>query len=214
MNLMGVGIATKCSGHVRPGQRSPQSDLQPAPPAGDRALDFSLTLQLAGLGRTTATYTNCDATRGTTGMNLLFQDFVADVGRRSIALASSATAAATAASATTATAATATTAGGPGPGFVDVKRPTVEFGAVDRFNSCIGLTAVSHFDEPEATWPTGITVGDDGGLLDLAVGAEQIAKLILCRLVVKVADINFHRRHSNAGVAHEQHGGLRGRHGL
>ena len=75
MNLMGVGIATKCSGHVRPGQRSPQSDLQPAPPAGDRALDFSLTLQLAGLGRTTATYTNCDATRGTTGMNLLFSGF-------------------------------------------------------------------------------------------------------------------------------------------
>src|SRR5690606_7516337 len=99
------------------------------------------------------------------------------------AATAAATIAAPAAAATEPTAAAAAEAAAgtvlAGPGLIHDQRPPAHVVPVEGADGRVGLAGVAHLDETEAAGAAGLAVGDDRGVVHLAVLLEQGTKLLL-----------------------------------
>jgi hypothetical protein len=77
---------------------------------------------------------------------------------------------------------------GPGPGFIHIERASAQLLPVEGGDGAIGLGAVGHFDESEATRLAGIAVANQRNALDGAVGFEQRANGIFGRAEIQITD--------------------------
>ena len=79
-----------------------------------------------------------------------------------------------------------------GPGFIHIQRPPVELRAVEPAHRILSFLAVGHLNEPETTRLARVTVCENRGALNSAVGGEELKKLLLCSLETKVSDKYLH----------------------
>ena len=99
--------------------------------------------------------------------------------------AATATAAATAEAATTA--ATAAATGRALFGFVDAQCASIKVPTIKRFDGCLSLRIGPHRHEAEASRTTGLAVGDNLDVNNLAAGGEGFLKRLVSRVEREIA---------------------------
>jgi len=95
---------------------------------------------------------------------------------------------ATASGTATAAAGSAGSAVGLGTGFVDIQCAAAEFFSVQSGNSFLGFGGVGHFYEGESARASGVTVGDQADLIDLAMWLKQSAQFRFGGAVREIAN--------------------------
>jgi hypothetical protein len=105
----------------------------------------------------------------------------------------SAAATAAAAESATTTAAAATTAATffTGPGFVDGQGATAVLLAVEGRDSRLGFGVAVHFDKTKPLAAAGVTIIDDLGRHDLAMGAEQLLEFGAVHAIAEVSNVQL-----------------------
>src|SRR5947209_10244832 len=79
------------------------------------------------------------------------------------------------------------------PRLVDRQRPSAVFLAGQRLDRGARLGVIAELHEAEALGSAGLTVRDDGDRVDASVLREEIAEVILRRVVGEVSNIKLHR---------------------
>jgi hypothetical protein len=82
----------------------------------------------------------------------------------------------------------ATTAAGLGLRFIDLQRPSTEFGAIESSNRLISFGGIRHFDESKTARTACVTIGDHAYLINRTMNLECTAKLSFC---CAVRDITY-----------------------
>jgi hypothetical protein len=99
----------------------------------------------------------------------------------------------TAASATAVTAAAAAAAAGLARlSFAYAQRTTFEVFAIERINRGLAFGRVGHGDETESATAAGLTIHDNLGTGDRAMGCEHIGQAFVVDRPRQVADVEFH----------------------
>ena len=78
-----------------------------------------------------------------------------------------------------------------GLGFVHLEAATLVILAVQGTDGSSAFIFVGHFDEAEATWPSGFTIGDEIDFVHRAVSREEFANIAFLGVEGEIADIDI-----------------------